>query len=130
MGKVNVQIEIQAPITACYTYVKESVIAPRYLSIYRELHHGKHYSGKIVQDHALQHLVITEQGYDSMSKLRHKGWTISYAFEALGENSTKVEVTVAYGWFLALMGMTTTKIQAINEMMGRVSALLALENTA
>lgn len=74
-------------------------------------------------------LVIDTLAIDSVTSIRFKGWTITYDFEPVGETKTKVGVSVEYSMFLAFMGMSTMKLQSINEVLARVQSLLALEHT-
>lgn len=127
MGESNATIEIKASAAQCYGFTRESVTHPKYVTVYKSLHSGKEYSGQIVDDIENRRIVIEESGIDSVTKIRHKGWTIKYDFKAAGANSTHVTISVEYGTFLAIAGMTTTKLQSINEILARTTALLALE---
>jgi len=127
MGKTNVVVEVKVPLAKSYSFVKESVANPKFMAIYRYLHPGKEYSGKIVDDIENRRLVIEESGIDSLTRIRHKGWTITYDFEETDDKNTKVSISVEYGIFLAIMGLTTTKLQSINEVLARVNSILALE---
>ena len=128
MPKTRVTVEIEVPVATCYSYVKNSVINPKFLAAYRELHRGRReYSGRIVKESDNRQLVVHEKGIDSITGLRFKGWTITYDFEPVSETKTKVGVSVEYSMFLAFMGMSTMKLQSINEILGRVQLLLALE---
>lgn len=127
MGESNAVVEVKVPIDKCYAFVRDSIANPKYLSVYQNLHPGRNYSGKIVDDIENSRLVIEESGIDSVTRMRHKGWTIKYDFEDVDGQNTRATISVEYGTFLAIMGMTTTKIQSINEILARVNALLALE---
>jgi hypothetical protein len=127
MGKTCGEIDVQVPVARCYSFVKDSVQNPKFLSAYKDLHSGREYSGRIAEEAENRRLVIEESGMDSVTRIRHKGWTIIYDFEAVSETKTKIGISVEYGTFLALMGATTTKLQSVNEVLARVAALLALE---
>jgi len=127
MGKVYVPIEIEVPVSTCYSYVKNSLKDPKFIVAYKSLHAGREYSGRIVEDTENRRLAIEESAIDTLTHIRHKGWTITYEFEETGGTTTRIGVSVEYGTFLALMGMTTTKIQSINEVLARITSLLALE---
>ncbi len=127
MGKVYVSVEINAPVSICYSYVKNSLKNPKFIAAYKTLHDGREYSGQIVEDTQNSRLVIEESAIDTLTRIRHKGWSIAYEFEEIGSAKTRVGVSVEYGTFLALMGFTTTKIQSINEVLARITSLLALE---
>jgi len=127
MGESNAIVEIQAPTAKCYGFVKESVANSKYLAAYQSLHPGKDYSGRIIDDIENRRIIIEESSIDSITKTRHKGWTIKYDFEDVDGNSTKVTISVEYGTLLAIGGMTTAKSQSINEILSRVTAMLALE---
>lgn len=100
------------------------------LAAYSELHQGKRqYSGRIVKESENRQLVIHTLTIDSFTSIRFKGWTITYDFEPVSGTKTKVAVSVEYSMFLAFMGMSTTKLQSINEVLARVQSLLALEHT-
>ena len=73
-------------------------------------------------------LVIHTLAIDSLTGIRFKGWTITYDFEPVSETKTKVAVSVEYSMFLAFTGMSTMKLQSINEVLARVQSLLALEH--
>ena len=128
MRKTYVSVDIEVPVATCYSYVKNSVINPKFLTAYRELHQGRReYSGRIVKEFENHQLVVHEKAIDSLTGIRFKGWTITYDFEPVSETKTKVGVSVEYSMFLAFMGMSTTKLQSVNEILGRVQLLLALE---
>lgn len=128
MPKIHITIDIEVPVATCYSYVKKSVVNPKFLAAYRELHQGRReYSGRIVKESENRQLVVHEKAIDSITGLRFKGYTITYDFEPVSETKTKVDVSVEYSMFLAFMGMSTMKLQSINEILGRVQLLLALE---
>ena len=127
MGKSSAVVEVSAPTDKCYGFVKESVANPKYLKVYQGLHPGKDYSGRIIDDIENCRIAIEESGIDSVTKIRLKGWTIKYDFEEIDGSSTKVTISVEYGALLAIGGLTTAKGQSINEILARVTALLALE---
>ena len=130
MRKTDIAVDIEVPVATCYSYVKNSIIDPRFRAAYRELHQGKReYSGRIVKEYENRQLVIQEKAIDSVTGIRFKGWTITYDFEPVSETKTKVAVSVEYSMFLAFMGMSTMKLQSINEVLARVQSLLALEHT-
>ncbi|MBT3381568.1 MAG: hypothetical protein HN742_12745 [Lentisphaerae bacterium] len=127
MGKTYASIEINTSLEMCYTYVRNSVDDPKFAAVYRTLHEGREYSGKIAEESTNRQIVIEEAGIDSVTRVRHKGWTITYDLEEVTRGTTRVGISVEYGMFLAVMGMTTVKVQSMNEVLSRVNALLALE---
>lgn len=130
MRKTHIAVDIEVPVATCYSYVKNSIIDPKFRAAYREIHQGKReYSGRIVKGYENRQLVIHEKALDSVTGIRFKGWTITYDFEPVSETKTKVAVSVEYSMFLAFMGMSTMKLQSINEVLGRLQPLLALEHT-
>ena len=130
MRKTDIAVDIEVPVATCYSYVKNSIIDPKFRAAYRELHQGKReYSGRIVKEYENRQLVIQVKAIDSVTGIRFKGWTITYDFEPVSETKTKVAVSVEYSMFLAFMGMSTMKLQSINEVLGRLQPLLALEHT-
>jgi len=128
MGKTYTSIEIDLPSGDCFSYVKNSLKSPKFVAVYKTLHEGREYSGQIVEESENQRLVIEESAIDSVTRIRHSGWTITYDFEEIAPTKTRVAVSIEYGIFLALMGMTTTKAQSINEVLSRVNSLIALEH--
>ena len=129
MRKTYVAVDIEVPVATCYTYVKNSVVNPKFLAAYRELHRGKReYSGRIVKESENRQLVIHESAMDSLTGIRFSGWTITYDFEPVGETKTKVGISLEYSVFLAIAGMSTMKLQSINAVEVRVQSLLALEH--
>ena len=129
MPKTHVTVDIEVPVATCYSYVKKSVINPKFLAAYRELRQGRgEYSGRILNESENRRLVIHEKAIDSVTGIRFSGWTITYDFEPVSETKTKVDVSLEYSMFLAFMGMSTMKVQSINEILGRVQSLLALEH--
>ena len=130
MRKTDIAVDIEVPVATCYSYVKNSIIEPKFLAAYRELHQGKReYSGRIVKEYENRQLVIQEKAIDSVTGIRFKGWTITYDFEPVSETKTNVAVSIEYSMFLAFMGMSTMKLQSINEVLGRLQPLLGLEHT-
>lgn len=127
MGESNSIVEINAPVSECYAFVKQSVDNPKYLAVYQGLHAGRDYSGQIIDDIDNRRIVIEESSIECLTKTRHKGWTIKYTFEDVDATSSRVTISVEYGTLLAIGGMTSTKGQSINEILARVTALLALE---
>lgn len=127
MAESSAVVEINAQTSKCYGFVKESVTNPKYLAVYQGLHPGHDYSGRIIDDIENRRIVIEESGIDSVTRIRHSGWTIKYDFEDVAGSSTKVTLSVEYGAFLAIAGMTSTKGQSVNEILSRVTTLLALE---
>ena len=129
MRKTYVSVDIEVPVATCYSYVKNSIINPKFLAAYSELHRGRReYSGRIVKESENRQLVMHTLAIDSVTGIRFKGWTVTYDFEPVSETKTKVGVSVEYSMFLAFMGMSTMKLQSINEILGRVQSLLALEH--
>ena len=128
MGKTYTSIEIDLPSGICFSYVKNSLKSPKFVAVYKTLHEGREYSGQIVEESENQRLVIKESAIDSVTGIRHKGWTITYDFEEIAPTKTRVAVSIEYGIFLALMGMTTTKAQSTNEVLSRINSLIALEH--
>ncbi|MDE0185308.1 MAG: hypothetical protein OXP71_07595 [Candidatus Poribacteria bacterium] len=128
MGRTFVSVDVEVPVEVCYSYVKESISNPKFLAAYNNLHPGWRFSGTILEENEDRRIVIREPGVDSVTRIRHKGWTIIYDFASAGEAKTKVSISVKYGAFLAFFGLTTTKLQSINEALGRIQSLLALEH--
>ena len=128
MGKTYASVEIELPPGICYSYVKNSLKSPKFVAAYKTLHEGREYSGQIVEDSENQRLVIEESGIDSVTRIRHKGWTTTYDFEEIAPTKTRVGVSVKYGTFLAIMSMTTAKGQSNNAVLSRIESLIALEH--
>ena len=129
MGATYVAVDIKVPVSTIYSYVKDSIVDPKFLTAYRHLQQGKRgYSGRIVQETENRQLVIHEKAIDSVTGIRFSGWTITYDFESISETETKVEVSIEYSVFMALVGVSTMKGQSINEILGRVQSLIALEH--
>lgn len=129
MRKTYASVDIEVPVATCYSYVKNSVGNPKFLAAYRELHRGRReYSGRILNESENRRLVIHEKAIDSVTGISFSGWTITYDFEPVSETKTKVDVSLEYSMFLAFIGMSTMKLQSINEMLGLVQSLLALEH--
>lgn len=129
MPKTHVTVDIEVPVATCYSYVKNSVVNPKFLAAYNELQRWKReYSGRILNESENRRLVIHEKAIDTVTGIRYSGWTIIYDFEPVGETKTKVGVSIEYSVFIALMGLSTTKLQSINEILGRVQSLIALEH--
>lgn len=124
-----VEVNIKVPTATVYSYVKNSVVAPKFLTAYKDLHLRGTYSGQIIQETENCQLLIHEKAIDSLTGIRFAGWTITYDFESVGEIETKVGVSIKYSVFMALLGISTMKLQSINEILGRVQSLLALEHT-
>ena len=130
MRKTCVSVDIEVPVATCYSYVKNSVVNPKFLAAYRELHQRRRESSeRIVKESENGQLVIHTLAIDSVTGIRFKGWTITYDFKSVSKTKTKVGISVEYSMFLAFMGMSTTKLQSISEALGRVRLLLALEHT-
>jgi len=128
MGRTYASVEIELPSDICFSYVKSSVNPPKFVAVYKTLHSGREYSGHIVEESENRRVVIEESAIDTLTGIRHKGWTIAYDFEEIAPTRTRVAISVEYGILLALMGATTTKAQSINEVLTRVNILLALEH--
>ena len=129
MPKTHVTVDIEVPVATCYSYVKNSVTNPKFLAAYRELHQGRReYSGRIAQESENRQLVIHTLAIGSTTRIRFKGWKVTYDFEPVSETKTKVGISVEYSTFLAFMGMSTMKLQSINEILAEVHSLLALEH--
>lgn len=130
MPKTYVTVDIEAPVATCYSYVKNSVVNPKFLAAYRELQRGRaEYSGRVLNESENRRLVIHEKAIDSVTGIRFSGWTITYDFESVSETKTKVDVSLEYSMFIAFLGMSTMKSQSINDVLGRVQSLLMLEHT-
>ena len=130
MPKTHVTVDIEVPVATCYSYVKNSVVNPKFLAAYKDLHRGKRaYSGRIVQETENRQLVIHEQGLNITTGTHYGGWTITYDFESVSETKTKVGILIEYSVFMTFLAMFTLKAQSINEILGRVQLLLTLEHT-
>ncbi|UCG56025.1 MAG: hypothetical protein JSU70_14275 [Phycisphaerales bacterium] len=127
MGKTYASVEIHVPVSKCYSYVRNSLKDPKFVTAYRTLHNGRDYSGRVVSETQNRQLVIEERAIDSMLAFRHKGWSIKYDFQETGRGTTRVAVSVEYGALLAFMAMTTAKLQSVNEVLTRINSLIALE---
>lgn len=129
MGTSYVAVDIKVPVATIYSYVKDSIIDPKFLTAYRHLQQGKRgYSGRIVQETENRQLVSHEQGLNITTGTHYGGWTITYDFESVSETETKVGILIEYSVFMAFLAMFTLKAQSINEILGRVQSLLALEH--
>ena len=127
MARTYVSVEIGLPAAMCYTYVKGSVNHPKFLAAYRSLFSGRECSARIVEDSGNRRLVVEQQAIDGLTGIRFSGWTVTYDFEDAADGRTRVGISVEYGMFLALTGLSTMKMQSINAVLGRVNCLLALE---
>jgi hypothetical protein len=128
MPRVSASVTVRVPISVCYGCVHGSVREERYLSAYSRLRNGKRYSGQIVESQPPRRIVIEERAQDPLTGASFQGWTILYGFSDVGAGVTEVEVSVEYGAGLALLGFGTMGPQAQNEVLNRISALLALEH--
>jgi|GEM_PF-1429193 hypothetical protein len=127
MARTYVSVEIGIPAAMCYTYVKGSVNHPKFLAAYKSLFSGRECSARIVEDSGNHRIVIEETATDSLTGVRFSGWTVTYDFEDAADGRARVGISVEYGIFMALCGLTMMKMQSINEVLGRVNSLLALE---
>lgn len=127
MGNTSAQIEIEVPLGPTFDFVKDAVTNPQYLKIYETLSNGKPYSGRIIEESSGHHLLIQEASVDGLTNIRLPGWTIRYDFEEVSSSKTKVTITIEYGALLAILGMSTVHGQSINEVLARITNLLALE---
>jgi carbon monoxide dehydrogenase subunit G len=128
MPRASASVRVHVPISVCHGWVHGSVREERYLSAYSHVRGGKQYSGQVVESQPPQRVVIAERGYDPLSGHSSQGWAITYRFSEAGAGVTEVEVSVEYGMGLALLGLGTMGAQAQNEVLNRISALLALEH--
>ena len=128
MGRTFVSVDVEVPVAICYSYVKGSVANPKFLAVYNDLQPGGGYTGAILEENENHRVVIQGVAIDTVTRIRLKGWTITYDFESAGESKSKVDISVEYGAFLAFAGLTTTKLQSMNEALERVESLLALEH--
>src|SRR5262249_37508404 len=71
-----------------------------------------------------------EDGYDTLTNLRLNGWAVTFTLTRLDELRTRVGISVEYGLMLAVLGLTTMRAQAENEILSWIRALLALERGA
>lgn len=127
MTKAYASITINLPVSTCYEFVKNVYHDPKFVSAYRSLYSGMNYSGRVVDSSENQRMVIHEPAMDGLTGMRMSGWTITYDFHELDSETTKIELMIEYGLLLGIMGLSTMHIQAKNEVLGRILALMALE---
>lgn len=128
MPQVAVEIEMRVPRAVLHAFIlalaEDSHLSQAYFKI-----RGMASPSRLVERSPTR-LVIFEPTFDPALKAHgagKTGWTIAYDLEALGEETTRVGVTIEYDRRTAVMGMGLIKPQAENEIISRLGALLAFE---
>jgi hypothetical protein len=127
MPRVTATVTLALERERCYEYLQASIREERFLRAYSALHPPLEYSGEVMALEAGRRIQIREAGIDTLTHLRMPGWEITFSLTRVGAAETAVEIAVAYGWLIGLLGFTTARGQAKNEILGWVRALLAFE---
>lgn len=129
MTRLDASVTVQVPVDLCFHVIRDGYADPRWREAYQRFRPGREYSGIVVEEEANQRLVVSEAAVDALTgaHVRALGYQVAFAFQEEGPSTTRVEVAVEYGLVAALGAAGTMSAQAANEIMHRVSALLALE---
>jgi hypothetical protein len=130
MARVTGAVTLNMPTDRCYAYLRDSVRDDRFLQAYAELRAPLKYSGDVTAVEHGRRVTISEDGYDTLTNLRLNGWAVTFTLTRLDELRTRVQISVEYGLMLAVLGLTTMRAQAENEILSWIRALLALERGA
>jgi hypothetical protein len=130
MARVTGAVTLNLPADRCYAYLRDSVRDERFLEAYAELRAPLKYSGDVTAIEHGRRVTISEDGYDTLTNLRLNGWAVTFTLTRLDELRTRVQISVEYGLMLAVLGLTTMRAQAENEILSWIRALLALERGA
>ena len=123
------KIVVAAPLSTCYRLAYTWALDPRRHSTYRDVFPGRTYSGRIIFEEPNSRFIIREGDIDSLTKMTGlSGWSVTYDFRKHESGGTEVEISVDYGVGLAVLSIGTASVQASNEIIHRVTALLALQD--
>lgn len=128
MRRLSVAIPINVPLNVVRRFVKELADDESLAQAYYKLR-GTPSPSRVVEA-TQQRVTIYEPTFDPSIKahgLLQTGWTVSYDLQPQSPGKTFIEVGIEYNRLTAMMGMGLIKVQAQNELIHRVSALLAFE---
>ena len=131
MGIKSATVEIAVPVQDVFEYVNQfcRMKNNKVADLYDHLTGGRRYSGNVKKCLENDAIVLTEGAVDGLLGFMFSGWTISYQFEPIDDNSTRVSITVEYGFLMAVIALSTANDQATAAVFYRASALLALEKS-
>src|SRR5262249_46220911 len=130
MPRVACTLMVHLPLERCYRYVQTSLREPRFLKAYTDLRSPLEYSGEVTALELGRRITITEFVYATLTRIRVNGWEAPFTFTPMEETRTAIKIAVEYGVMLALLGFTTMRAQAENEILSWVRSFLALEQGA
>ena len=129
MKRIAVHATIAVPVEVCYQAVQEAIVDPRWRDAYVSLRPGREYSGWVTEARPPEHLTIGIAAIDPVTgkRLHSLGYRTTYDFAPAADGGTRVEIGVEYELLAAVGGMGMLQPQAENEVLHRLSAMLALE---
>ena len=128
MKRLAVHATIAVPIDVCYRAVQESLVDPRWREAYAALRPGREYSGWVSDARPPEHLTIGIAALDPVTgkRMHAMGYRTTYDFATTADGRTRVEIGVEYELLAAVGGMGMLQPQAENEVLHRLSTMLAL----
>jgi len=129
MSRHSASVTVRVPADICHATLRAVPQDARWHEAYSSLRPSRAYSGRIVADEPGRRLVLEESAIDPVTKARSaaSGWTLEYAFEALPDGRTRVEVVIDYGVRAAVAGMGTMASQSETHILAHLREVLALE---
>ena len=129
MFRVAAHVHLAVPPDVCIRFVQESLVDARWQEAYRSLRPGRAYSGWVTAVEPGRRIALTVAALDPITgkRLHALGYRIVYTLTAESDGRTRAEVAIEYSFVAAVAGMGMLGPQAENEVLHRLSALLALE---
>ena len=129
MFRIAAHVHVAVPPDRCIRFVQESLVDARWQEAYRTLRPGRAYSGWVTAVEPGRRIALTVAALEPVTgkRLHALGYRVVHTFTPEPDGRTRAEVAIEYSFVAAVAGMGMLGPQAENEVLHRLSALLALE---
>lgn len=129
MTRVSASLEVAVPPSLCIAAIQQTLADDRLLAAAHALRPGKQYNGFVETLVPDRRVVIAFAALEpgTGKRIHAFGWKVTYDFEPSADGRTRVTVSIEYPLLAALGGVGTMRPQAENDIMHRLSAIVALE---
>jgi len=124
-------VTVSVPADVCCRAALASYDDSRWHGAYKTLRPGHRYSGQVTVTEPGRRFEVSVASVDPLTgiRIRALGFQVTYTFDAEEAGRTRVEVSVEYTLFAAVVGLLAgIRYQAGNEILHRLAGMIALEH--